>query len=114
MGGIESGIQFEEACTIDKEKIKAALKNRVIVRGRTKKEARVTKDEAEEIILKTYDDAVNTAVDALHCARALEKILQDHGWAYNAEEYRAALSSTQRQKKYFSENEKRPLLYVVK
>ena len=114
MGGIESGIQFEEACNIDKEKIRAALKSRVILRGRTKKEARVTKAEADEIILRTYDDAVNTAVDALHCARALEKILRDHGWTYNGEEYRQALSSTQRQKIYFNERDRRTMLYVVK
>ena len=86
-----SGIQFEEACNIDK-----------------------AKKEADEIVLRAYDEAVLTAVNAMHCARALEKILSDRGWKYDAKEYRKALNATQRQKKYYGENENQPLLYLVK
>lgn len=113
-----SGIQFEEACNIDKAKIKAAL-NRKIWTGerysgqRTGYE-RLTKKEADEIVLRAYDEAVLTAVNAMHCARALEKILSDRGWKYDAKEYRKALNATQRQKKYYGENENQPLLYLVK
>ena len=118
MAGYGSGIEFEEACNYDKEKIKAALKRRALVHpeyaAREKKYTLLTKAEADGIILDAYDSAVHTAIDALHCARALEKILTDHGWKYDPAEYREALNVTKRQRKYFDENDNKMMLYVVK
>jgi len=116
MGEYGSEVQFEEACSFDKEKIKSALKKRMKLSEEDpflpQEYIPCTKEEADSIVLKAYDNAVNTGINALHCARALEKILIDHGWKYNTEEYVAALNATQRQKKYFLEGER--TLYVVK
>lgn len=116
MGKSGGEVLFEEACQYDKERIKTALKKRMRFAEESPYSppglVPCSKDEADSIVLRAYDDAVSTGIEALHSVRALIKILDDHGWSYSTEEYVAALKATEREKKYYIEGERQ--LYVVK
>ena len=103
-----SGLSFGKVCSMDKERIKEALRGRIMAGGNEAgfiyKDA--TKEEAEEEILSIYDECVYQALVALHSVRALGKVAKDHGFTDNdITEYFHALKETIEPLNYKFEND---------
>ncbi|HAV90099.1 MAG TPA: hypothetical protein DCW44_02340 [Eubacterium sp.] len=84
-----SGISFARACAYDKERIKEALKGRLLCgedeNGFIFKEA--PKEECEKFIIKAFDNAVYHARGALAAGRAMDNYLKSKHVKVNMKEY---------------------------
>ena len=74
MGMYGSGISFKQACAYDRERIKAALDGFELDID-TGEKYPISKEEATEIILGAYDEAVYQATKSMTGGRVLEKML---------------------------------------
>jgi len=94
MGMYGSGISFAEACNFDKMRIKAALEGFELDID-TGEKYPIGDEQAREIILNAYDEAVYQGLTAMRSGKALESIAEKNGYVPEKylKEYNAALAS---------------------
>lgn len=97
MGNCETGLTFGQTAFLEKERIKHALEGEKCVGedddGYVWEPC--SDAEADKEILSIFDTCVSMALNAMHEARAYEKIASDFGYDGNQDAWRAAMVATE-------------------